>query len=101
MVLSNRSNTLLGVDFACLAPYTRFPFVLLLSQTVTEEVLETHLQAAAIKVVKAERASGLGVNNDGDLEVSFDSGKVVKAKYVVGADGVRSSVSHGDAALSF
>jgi len=92
MVLSDRSKALLSVDFSCLASYTRFPFVLLLPQTVTEEVLEAHLQAAAIEVVKAERASGLRVGNGGDLEVSFDSGKVVKAKYVVAADGARSLI---------
>ena len=101
MVLSDRSKTLLSVDFSCLAPYTRFPFVLLLSQTVTEEVLEAHLQAAAIEVVKAEKASGVQVGDDGDLEVMFDSGKVVKAKFVVGADGAKSSVSYGDVPLSF
>jgi 2-polyprenyl-6-methoxyphenol hydroxylase-like FAD-dependent oxidoreductase len=98
MVLSDRSKTFFGIDFSCLAPYTRFPFVLLLPQNVTEEVLEARLQASGIKVVKAEKASGLRVSDDGDLEVSFESGKVIKAHYVVGTDGARSSVSCGDIA---
>ncbi|KAF8228174.1 FAD/NAD(P)-binding domain-containing protein [Tricholoma matsutake] len=92
IVLSDRSKTFLSVDFSCLAPYTRFPFVLLLPQTVTEDVLEARLQATAIQVVKAEKASGLRVSDDGELEVSFESGKVIKANYVVGADGAKSSI---------
>jgi len=100
MLLSDRSKNFLGVDFSCLAPYTRFPFVLLLPQTVTEEVLEARLRAAAVRIVKAERASGLRVSDDGDLEVSFESGKVIKAHYVIGADGARSSVSCSDIASS-
>jgi len=92
MLFSDRSETWLGANFSCLAPYTRFPFVLILPQNVTEEILEARLQTANVQVVKGERASGIRVSDDGDLEVLFGSGKVIKAHYVIGADGARSSV---------
>jgi 2-polyprenyl-6-methoxyphenol hydroxylase-like FAD-dependent oxidoreductase len=93
MLFADRSKTWLGVNFSCLTPYTRFPFVLILPQNVTEEILEARLQAATIQVVKGESASGVRLSDDGDLEVLFGSGKVIKAHYVIGADGARSSVS--------
>lgn len=101
MVLSDRSKRLLGVDFTFLAPYTRFPFILLLPQSTTEEILEAHLKKVGIQIARSEKAVGLRGGNDGDWEVSFESGKIVKARYVVGADGARSSVSRGNAITSF
>ena len=93
MLVSDRRTSFLGAEFACLAPYTRFPYVLLVPQSVTEEVLEARLEAEGIQIVKPEKACGLRVGDEGYLEVSFESGKVIETQYVIGADGARSSVS--------
>jgi flavin-dependent dehydrogenase len=54
-----------------------------------------------IQIAKAEKAVGLRVDNDGNWNVSFESGKIVKARYVLGADGARSMVSCGPVVMSY
>jgi 2-polyprenyl-6-methoxyphenol hydroxylase-like FAD-dependent oxidoreductase len=46
-----------------------------------------------VRVLRPYKVIGLKAdNNDGGLHVSFETGEVVKASYVVGADGARSAV---------
>lgn len=92
MYLSNRFNSLLGVGFSSLSSYTRYPFVLLLPQSTTEQVLESKLEAMGIQILKPEKAVSLKCNSEGDLELSFESGNVITAHYVLGADGATSVV---------
>ena len=78
-----------------LAQYTKYPYVLLLPQNKTEEVLEAHLKGLGIEVQRPYKAVGIkgDVDELGSTEVSFESGEVIKAQYVIGADGARSAVS--------
>lgn len=68
---------------------------MLLSQSKTEEVLEEHLKGLGIQVQRPYKAVGMkgDVDEFGNTQVSFESGEVVKAQYVIGADGARSAVS--------
>jgi len=91
--LSNRTTTFMGTDFFTLAPYTRYPYVLLISQTMTEKILEARLKELGIAVVRGQKAVGLKSGEGGQLEVAFESGNLITARYVVGADGAGSVVS--------
>ncbi|KAG6890702.1 hypothetical protein C0995_005075 [Termitomyces sp. Mi166 len=92
MQVSDRSIPLMSADFASLAPYTKFPFVLIISQSTTEQVLEAHLEELGVNVIRPEKVIGLESNDDGELVVTFDSGKVITAQYVLGADGAKSVI---------
>ncbi|KNZ71746.1 Pentachlorophenol 4-monooxygenase [Termitomyces sp. J132] len=92
MQVSDRSTPLMSADFASLAPYTKFPFVLITSQSTTERVLEAHLNELGVNVIRPEKAIGLESNDNGELIVTFESGKVITAQYVLGADGARSMI---------
>lgn len=103
MELSDRSSLFLAATFSSLAPYTRFPFVLLLSQSKTEEVLEARLLELGVSIFKSEKVVGFNSKDDGNVDVLFESGRVISAQYVVGADGVQSTVSlfaYGTATVS-
>jgi len=78
-----------------LAQYTKYPYVLLLPQNKTEDVLEEHLKGLGIDVQRPYKAIGMkgDVDELGSTEVLFESGEVIKAQYVIGADGARSAVS--------
>ena len=78
-----------------LSSYTKYSYVLLLSQSKTEEVLEEHLKGLGIDVQRPCKAVGIqgDVDEFGNTQVLFESGEVIKAQYVIGADGARSAVS--------
>ena len=78
-----------------LSSYTKYSYVLLLSQSKTEEVLEEHLKGLGVNVQRPYKAVGIqgDVDDFGNTQVLFESGEVVKAQYVIGADGARSAVS--------
>ncbi|WP_448073719.1 FAD-dependent monooxygenase [Georgenia yuyongxinii] len=74
---------------------TAYPFLLFLSQAVTEEVLAAHLQTRGIQV---ERGVSLAALSQGDHAVTCrlrhgDGGtETVRARFVVGCDGAHSTV---------
>ena len=78
-----------------LEAYTKYPFLLEIPQNKTEEVLEERLESLGLYVHRPLKAVGMkgDVDELGNTEVSFESGEVVKAQYVIGADGARSVVS--------
>ncbi|KAF8907869.1 hypothetical protein CPB84DRAFT_1767776 [Gymnopilus junonius] len=63
-----------------LESYTKYPYLLILTQNKTEDVLEKHLKQPWSRYER------------GNTEVSFESGEVIKAQYVIGADGARSVI---------
>ncbi|PPR01904.1 hypothetical protein CVT26_011839, partial [Gymnopilus dilepis] len=77
-----------------LEAYTKYPFLLEIPQNKTEEVLEERLESLGLYVHRPLKAVGMkgDVDELGNTEVSFESGEVVKAQYVIGADGARSVI---------
>ncbi|KAI0341695.1 FAD/NAD(P)-binding domain-containing protein [Trametopsis cervina] len=80
--------------FDVLAPYTRFAFTLLVPQQVTERVLRKYAEDRQILVHRPCRVINMQVNQDNPevTNVIFEDGHVLQAKYVVGADGTRSTI---------
>ena len=88
------SGLLYRLDYSCLKGHTRYPYGLMVSQYSTERVLEKKLEELGITVERPYRLVGLSDEEDKDglIVATFDSGEKIKTKYVVGADGSRSSV---------
>jgi len=94
MRLRERTSPLLSIDFGCLARYTRYPFGLLLPQNITEHVLTEILENLGVKVFRPCTVTGMKANERDErvIDVSFDYGHIICARYVVGADGAKSTV---------
>ncbi|EGN95140.1 hypothetical protein SERLA73DRAFT_162702 [Serpula lacrymans var. lacrymans S7.3] len=92
----NRSSNsdLFYADFTSLSKYTPYPHMLIISQTTTERVLEEKLESFGVSVIRPCKVTGMQRNKqDNDVtDVSFEDGRVIKARYVIGADGARSAV---------
>ncbi|KAF8802826.1 FAD/NAD(P)-binding domain-containing protein [Phlegmacium glaucopus] len=77
-----------------LSSYTKYSYTLVLPQNKTEEVLEEHLKGLGIDVQRPYKAIGIqgDIDEFGNTQVLFESGEVIKAQYVIGADGARSAI---------
>ena len=84
----DRDRVLLRVPFHDLP--SRFPYALLVSQSVTEEVLAGQLADLGVRVRRPSRLTGLARTGDGVL--AQVDGEPLRARYVVGADGLHSTV---------
>jgi 2-polyprenyl-6-methoxyphenol hydroxylase-like FAD-dependent oxidoreductase len=74
---------------------SRFPFELAIPQYKTEQLLEDKARELGAEIVYGAEAVGLSQDADGvDLQVRGRTGEVHirRARYVIGADGVRSTV---------
>lgn len=94
-MMFNRNNaTFISAEFrGLLAPYTRYDFVLLVPQTVVEDVLHAELVQQGVQVLRPQRVVGMASSTDyKGLNVTFESGEVITADYVIGADGKNSVV---------
>jgi 2-polyprenyl-6-methoxyphenol hydroxylase-like FAD-dependent oxidoreductase len=80
---------LIPVGFADLP--TAYPFVTMIPQPITEQVLLERLQELGGSVLRPYAATGLTQTADG-AEITLDSGDVIRAKYVVAADGMHSTI---------
>jgi 2-polyprenyl-6-methoxyphenol hydroxylase-like FAD-dependent oxidoreductase len=85
---------------------TEYPYTLMVPQNITEQVLLERLEELGGKVHRPYVATGVSQTADG-AEVTLESGDVIKAKYVVAADGMNSTIrdlsgleSDGNDALS-
>ncbi|KAF8907870.1 hypothetical protein CPB84DRAFT_1703930 [Gymnopilus junonius] len=91
----NRESSMFTMKMtSTLKSHTKFPFLLVLPQNKTENVLEEHLKGLGIEVHRPCRIIGMKGNVDafGNTQVSFQSGEVIRAQYVIGADGARSVI---------
>ncbi len=70
---------------------TEYPYTLMVPQNVTEQVLLDRLEELGGRVHRPHVATGLSQSADG-AEVTLDSGDTIKARYVVAADGMHSTM---------
>jgi len=70
---------------------TEYPYTLMVPQNITEQVLLDRLEELGGSVHRPYVASGVSQTADG-AQVTFDSGDVIKAQYVVAADGMNSTI---------
>ncbi|QOC94566.1 FAD-dependent oxidoreductase [Micromonospora craniellae] len=84
----DRDRVLITVPFDRLP--SRHRYALMVSQSVTEEVLTERLAEAGGRVLRPYRLTGLRQEPDGAVAQFGDT--TVRARWVVGADGIRSTV---------
>jgi len=87
--IRDRSRVLMNLDFSGLT--TDYPYTLLIPQNVTETLLNDRLLELGGSVVRSKSLTSVVQDDDG-VTATFDDGDVVRARYVVGADGIHSSV---------
>ena len=80
---------LIPVDFSTLP--TDYPYSLMVPQSTTERVLLDRLVELGGSVVRPKVLTALDEDADG-VTAMFDDGGVIRARYVVGADGLHSTV---------
>ncbi|AHH18268.1 FAD-binding monooxygenase [Nocardia nova SH22a] len=84
-----RDRVLLHIGFGELP--CDYPFTLLVPQNVTEELLVRRLESLGGSVIRPCRVLALAQDGDG-VTADLDSGQRVRARYVIGADGMHSTV---------
>jgi len=77
-----------GIDLSQLP--TRFPFVLMTPQVHVDRLLERHARDCGVRVERGVTVTGLGQDDDGVTVTAGD--RSWRARHVVGADGVHSTV---------
>jgi 2-polyprenyl-6-methoxyphenol hydroxylase-like FAD-dependent oxidoreductase len=95
--MRDRNRVLIPIDFSSLP--TLYPYTLTISQADTERVLLDRLTQLGGEVVRPRTLTGL-TQDDESVVATFDNGDPVTARYVVGADGMRSAV-RGQAQIGF
>lgn len=87
-------NLLIGVDFNGIIGKTSFPFVLVLPQHITEDVLMQKLANVGVSIFRPYKAVGMRKNSKDNkrVDVLFENGQYITAQYVIGADGSKSAV---------
>jgi 2-polyprenyl-6-methoxyphenol hydroxylase-like FAD-dependent oxidoreductase len=83
----------IGIDFSGLR--TRFPFMLITPQWQVERLLAHWAEEAGATIRRGAQVTGIRQDSDGvDLDVSYRDGATatLRARYVVGADGVGSTI---------
>lgn len=87
--IRDRARTLIPIDFSTLP--TEYPYSLMVPQSTTERLLLDRLVELGGSVVRPESLTSIEQDTDG-VTASFDDGDVIRARYVVGADGIHSTV---------
>ncbi|MDP7705919.1 NAD(P)/FAD-dependent oxidoreductase [Mycobacterium sp. TY815] len=83
------SRVLIPVDFSDLP--TCYPYSLMISQAETERALEERLNELNANVIRPKKLSHLKQDTTG-VTATFDDGDTIRAGYVVGADGMHSTI---------
>jgi len=82
-------RTLIPVDFSVLP--TEFPYSLMVPQATTERLLLDRLTELGGTVIRPKTLTSVTQDGDG-VTAAFDDGEAITARYVVGADGIHSTV---------
>jgi len=82
-------RTLIPVDFSVLP--TDYPYSLMVPQATTERLLLERLAELGGTVLRPKTLASLIQDADG-VTATFDDGELIRARYVVGADGMHSIV---------
>ncbi|KAG1753505.1 hypothetical protein EDB19DRAFT_1903161 [Suillus lakei] len=92
--IASRSSQIFEAKFDPLKRYSAHPYPLVTPQNVTEHVLGQKLQSLGVQVQRPHRVVGMKQSEKDPriTDVSFDGGQVIKARYVIGADGARSII---------
>ena len=80
---------LIPVDFSVLS--TEYPYSLMVPQATTERLLLDRLTELGGAVIRPKTLTAVVQDADG-VTATFDDGDVIRARYVVGADGMHSTV---------
>jgi len=87
--IRDRDQLLVEVPFGRLP--TAYPYTLMISQADTEAFLLKRLEALGGKVIRPATVASV-TQHDTHATVTFDDGQQIRARYVVGADGMHSTV---------
>ena len=87
--IRDRSRILIRLDFSGLT--TNYPYTLLVPQNVTEKLLNDRLTEVGGAVVRSKVLTSVAEDGEG-VTATFDDGDTIRARYVVGADGIHSTV---------
>jgi 2-polyprenyl-6-methoxyphenol hydroxylase-like FAD-dependent oxidoreductase len=85
----DRDRKLLTIDFGGLP--TAYPYTLMLPQSETERILAGRLARLGVSVRRPAEVAGARPDADG-VTVTLTGGETVRARYLVGADGMHSTV---------
>ncbi|KAF8583589.1 FAD/NAD(P)-binding domain-containing protein [Ramaria rubella] len=91
VVIHGSTNKIFESDFTQLRDYTEFPFSVLIPQDEIERIFREKIASEHIPFLRNMRVVGLHQAGKG-ADVLFDDGSVVRAQYIVGADGARSTI---------
>lgn len=82
-------RVLIPVDFSVLP--TDYPYSLMVPQATTERLLLDRLTELGGTVIRPKALTSVRQDADG-VTATFDDGEAIRARYVVGADGIHSTV---------
>ncbi|KAF8464516.1 hypothetical protein JB92DRAFT_2823903 [Gautieria morchelliformis] len=93
VLMRGTTNTLLEFNLSQLRDITEFPFSVLIPQYVVERIFLERLVSEGVRVFTNQTAVGLCQDKRGSgVDVRFEDGNVINARYVIGADGSRSTI---------
>jgi 2-polyprenyl-6-methoxyphenol hydroxylase-like FAD-dependent oxidoreductase len=87
--IRDRRRTLMSIEFSGLP--SNYPYTLTISQADTERVLLDRLNELGTTVLRPKKLTAIEHDTD-EVVAKFDDGEAITARYLVGADGMHSTV---------